>query len=132
MNKNFDPQLVETILANAVKAGSVSNNVYKGQRPNTTDTKMADFVVVSLSSNVTDLAALGRCTCRIELFAKNLSNGEKNGAKLSILYTKLREVFPILDDTYLFDINPSIIPLGDDGYGYNVIAIQIQTLIKTL
>lgn len=131
MNLNFDIGKIENVLANVVKNASVSDKVFKGQRPNV-DTNMADFVVVSVATRVTDRGALGRCTCRIELFAKNLSNGEKNGTKLSIMYEKLISIFPIQDNTYFFDIYPATIPLGNDGYGYNVLAIQFHTHIKTL
>ncbi len=131
MNCNFDIEKIENVLANAVKAGNISQKVFKGQRPNV-DANMSDFIVVSVATRVTDRGALGRCTCRIELFAKNLSNGEKNGTKLSLMYNKLIQIFPIQDNTYLFDIYPVTIPLGNDDYGYNVIAIQFATHIKTL
>jgi len=131
MNRNFDIGIIENVLANAVRIGKVSEKVFKGQRPNV-DAKMNDFSVVSVVTRITDKGGFGRCTCRIELFAKNLSNGEKNDAKLSIMYEKLLSIFPIQDNTYLFDIYPSTIPLGNDGYGYNVIAIQFHTHIKTL
>lgn len=131
MNPNFDIEKIEGVLANVVKTGNVSQKVFKGQRPNV-DANMSDFAVVSVATRVTDRGALGRCTCRIELFAKNLSNGEKNGTKLSLMYNKLIQIFPIQDNTYLFDIYPVIIPLGNDDYGYNVIAIQFATHIKTL
>ena len=130
MNINFDIGKIEDVLATVIKNGNVSAKVFKGQRPNV-DNTMNDFVVVSVPTRVTDRGALGRCTCRIELFAKNLSNGEKNGTKLSLMYSKLIEIFPIKDDTYLFDIYPITIPLGNDGYGFNVIAIQFNTHIKT-
>lgn len=131
MNLNYDIGRIENILANAAKGGNVSEKIFKGQRPNV-NADMNDFVVVSVATRVTDRGALGQCTCRIELFAKNLSNGEKNNTKLSIMYEKLSAIFPIRDNTYLFDIYPVTIPLGSDSYGYNVIAIQFQTHIKTL
>ena len=131
MKQNFDVGKIEKALALAVKEGNVSEKIFKGQRPNV-EANMLDFVVVSVVTRVTDRGALGRCTCRIELFAKNLSNGEKNDTKLSILYEKLINIFPIQHSTYFFDIYPSTIPLGNDGYGYNVIAIQFGTHIKTL
>lgn len=131
MNGNFDISKIENVLAAFVKANRLSEHVFRGQRPNV-ETKMNDFVVVSVVTRITDRRALGRCTCRIEIFVKNLSNGEKNGTKLSLIYQKLTASFPIQDTTYLFDIHPAIVPLGDDGYGYNVIAVQFLTHIKTL
>lgn len=131
MNLNFDIGKIENVLADAIIKGNVSQNVFKGQRANV-DANMKDFVVASVATRVTDRGALGRCICRIELFAKNLSNGQKNTAKLSIMYERLLGIFPIEDNTYLFDIYPVTIPLGNDSYGYNVIAIQFHTHIKTL
>lgn len=132
MNENFDIQKIEAVLASAVRDGHVASKTFMGQRPNISDTLMPDFAVVSVSTSITDLRALGRCICLIELFAKNLSNGEKNATKLSLMYQRLFKIFPIQNDIYLFDITPTIIPLGSDKYGYNVIAIQILTHIKTL
>ncbi|NDV68596.1 hypothetical protein [Dysgonomonas sp. 25] len=131
MNLNFDIGKIEEVLANAVRTGNVTEKVFKGQRPNV-EAKMNDFAIVSVATRVTDRGALGRCTCRIELFVKNLSNGEKNSTKQTIMYEKLLSIFPIQDNTYLFDIYPVTIPLGNDGYGYNIIAIQFHTHIKTL
>ncbi|PXV62377.1 hypothetical protein CLV62_12066 [Dysgonomonas alginatilytica] len=132
MNLNYDIQKIEKALAEAIRIGNVTEKVFLGQRPNLKDTSMTDFTVVSVASQITDLSALGTCMCQIELFAKNLSNGEKNATKLSLLYSRLLTIFPIQNDIYLFDIHPTVIPLGDDNYGYNVIAILIQTHIKTL
>ncbi len=132
MNKNFDIQFIEQVLADAVRNGGITEKVFRGNRPNIKDAPMNDFAVVSVVTNVTDLAAIGRCTCRIELFVKNLSNGEKNSTKLSLMYAKLSGIFPIRHSIYLFDNHPVTIPLGTDNYGYNIIAIQFQTHIKTL
>lgn len=132
MNKNFDIQLIEQVLADAVIAGGVSRKVFRGNRPNVKEVSMNDFVVVSVVAQVADMGAIGRSTCRIELFAKNLSNGEKNSTKLSIMYSKLLGIFPLTHETYIFNNHPVTIPLGTDNYGFNVIAIQFQTHIKTL
>lgn len=132
MNPNFDIEKIEQVLADAVREGNVAKKVFKGQRPNVKDESMTDFAVVSVVSNITDMSALGRCTCRIELFVKNLSNGEKNSTKLSLMYSKLNQIFPIKHNIYLFDIYPTTIPLGNDSYGFNVTAIQINAHIKTL
>lgn len=132
MNTNFDIQAIEEVLANAVRRGNVTSKVFKGQRPNVTENSMTDFSVVSVATRITDMSALGRCLCRIELFAKNLTNGEKNGTKLSLMYARLLEIFPITHEKYIFDIYPAVIPLGSDSYGFNVIAVQLNTHIKTI
>lgn len=132
MNLNLDIQKIEKALADAVKAGSISDNIFQGQRPNTVTDGMADFIVVSVPSAVSDQAAYGQCTCRIEVFVKNLSSGLKNSSKFSIIFSKLNNIFPIKHNNYLFDIFPSIIPLGNDGNGFFVQAVNIQTLIKNI
>lgn len=138
MNLNYDIQKIETVLRDAVYDGGVSKNVFMGQRPSVVNEQMSatkglkEFLVVSVPTSLTDLAAYGRCTSRIEMFVKNDSNGLKNSAKFSSMYAKLCDIFPIQNDTYLFDIYPTIIPLGNDTEGFHVQAININTIIKTI
>lgn len=132
MNAKFDIQAIEKILKDAVMAGNVSQNVFEGERPSNLSTSLNDFVVVSVPSAITDLMAFANTRCRIEMFAKNNQNGSKNGKKLSSMYTKLCDIFPIDSRAYIFNINPTIIPLGNDGNGFHVHAIQIQTIIKSV
>lgn len=131
MNLNYDIQKIEKALADVVLAGGVSAKVYKGQRPSIAK-DMTDFVVVSVPTSLTDLAAYGRCTARIEMFVKNDANGLKNSTKFSLMYAKLCDIFPIKYNTYLFDMHPTIIPLGNDNEGFHVQAININTIIKTI
>lgn len=131
MNLNYDIQKIELALAEAVLAGKVSEKVFKGQRPSIAK-GMTDFIVVSVPTSLTDLAAYGRCTARIEMFVKNDSNGLKNSTKFSLMFAKLCEIFPIENNTYLFDMYPTIIPLGNDHEGFHVQAININTIIKTI
>lgn len=132
MKLTYDIQEIENVLADFCKSADLSKNIFKGQRPNNIDTKMSDFSVVSVPSGVTDLAAYGRCVSRIEMFVKNLSDGTKNGVKFSLMYRKLVEAFPIQNDTYLFELHPRIIQLGNDKNGYFVQALNINTIIKTI
>lgn len=132
MKRNYDIQKIEDVLAEYVNDIGLSSKIFKGQRPNNVDTGMNDFVVVKVPSSIIDKAAYGECVCRIEMFVKNLSNGTKNGAKFSLMYQKLVDTFPIDSDTYLFDMHPSVIQLGNDKNGYFVQAININTIIKTI
>lgn len=129
MNENFDIQAIELALAEVVRQGKLSENIFEGQRPSLTEA-MKDFVVVSVPTILNDRSAYGTCTARIELFVKNLSNGQKNSAKFSLLFKKLCSIFPIQHNTYLFDCHPNLIPLGNDNFGFHVQAININTLIK--
>lgn len=132
MKRNYDIQKIEDVLAEYVKDIGLSSKIFKGQRPNNVDTGMSDFVVVKVPSSIIDKAAYGECICQIEMFVKNLSNGTKNGVKFSLMHQKLVDTFPINSDTYLFDIHPSVIQLGNDKNGYFVQAININTIIKTI
>lgn len=131
MNLNYDIQKIEKALADVVLAGGISAKVFKGQRPSIAK-EMTDFVVVSVPTSLTDLAAYGRCTSSIKMFVKNESNGLKNSTKFSLMYTKLCSIFPIQNDTYLFDVNPTLVSLGNDNEGFHVQAININTIIKTI
>lgn len=131
MNLNYDIQNIEKVLADALINGGVPEKVYKGQRPSKADT-MPAFYVVSVPTSITDLSAYGRCISRIEMFVKNDANGLKNSTKFSLMYAKLCGIFPIQNDKYLFDIYPTIVPLGNDNEGFHVQAININTTIKTI
>lgn len=131
MNLNYDIQKIEQVLAEAVKAGGLSENVFQGQRPNTGTEAMNDFIVISVPTPLVDQWAIGQCSSRIEIFVKNLSKGLKNSPRFSVMFTKLNNIFPITHKDYLFDIYPAIIPLGNDNNGFHVQAININTIIKT-
>ena len=131
MNLNYDIQNIEKVLFDVLTNGGVTEKVYTGQRPSKAD-PMTAFYVVSVPTSISDLSAYGRCTCRIEMFVKNDSNGLKNSVRFSKMYSKICSLFPIQNNTYLFDINPTIIPLGNDNEGFHVQAININTIIKTI
>lgn len=131
MNLNYDIQKIESALADVLLSGNVASKIYKGQRPSKADS-ITDFIVVSVPTSLTDMATHGMCTSRIEVFVKNDANGLKNSTKFSLIFTKLCGIFPIQNDTYLFDIYPTIIPLGNDNEGFHVQAININTIIKTV
>lgn len=134
MKLTYDIQEIEKVLSAFVLQSEATQNVFEGQRPSVDDDEdgLSDFAVVSVASGITDKATHGTCMSRIEIFAKNRRNGTKNGTKLSYMYKKLCAAFPIIHDTYLFDIYPSIIQLGNDKNGYFVQAININTKIKTI
>lgn len=136
MSLNYDIQKIELVLRDAVLAGEVSKNVFMGQRPSVVDKSITkspgDFVVVKVPTSVRDRAAIGECICRIEWFVKNEQSGLKNSAKLSLIYEKLKSIFPIQNDTYLFDIYNDVMVLGNDNENFHVQAININTIIKTI
>ncbi|MFT3994792.1 MAG: hypothetical protein QM660_10820 [Dysgonomonas sp.] len=138
MNLNYDIQKIELVLREAVLNGGVSKNVFMGQRPSVVNESMSitkslnDFVVVKVPTSVRDRAAIGECICRIEWFVRNEPSGLKNSVKLSAIYSKLESIFPIQNDTYVFDIYNDVMVLGNDNENFHVQAININTIIKTI
>ena len=126
---NFDPSTLEKSLGDAIYTAGVSANVFYN-RPKSLEKDLSDFVVCRISGPVRDRGALGECTFSVSLYAKNVAN-MKNGAKLSIMQTKLKEIPLEFDDIV---IKPySFSPLGDaadNHYGYHIRVINIQAFIK--
>lgn len=131
ISDNYDIQKLEDALATVFSG--VSSNIYKGQRPNSVNTSLPEFVVVFVPTSVVDWAAYGSCVSRIELFVKNIQpSGLKNSALLTTLAKRVRQLFPIIHDDYLFSDTPTHLILGNDGDGYHVHAFQFQTILKNL
>lgn len=129
---NYDINKIELELKAVVKNAGLSLNVYTGDRPSIADTTQNELVVVRVSSTLSDMSAYGRCICGIDMFVKDLSNGCKNGTKMSIMTQKAISIFPIQSSNYIFSCEPNIIPMGSDGFGYHVERIQITVLIKSI
>ena len=127
---NYDINKIELELKSVVMTAGLSANVYTGDRPSIVDAKLNELVVVSVASTLTDMSAYGRCICAIDMFARDLSNGCKNGTKLSIMTQKAISIFPISSINYIFSTEPNIIPMGTDTFGYHVERLQITVLIK--
>lgn len=128
IHENYDIEKIEAELEKAVVASGASKNVFTGNRPKTGDDKMTDFIVVRVVTELKDLHAYGGAVSRIEVYAKNPANGVKNKTKVSFLMGKIRAIFPIESGIYIFD-EPTIIPLGNDDFGFNITAVNINTLI---
>ncbi len=131
LNPNYDINKLEVELKNMVRNSGASLNVYTS-RPSIVDTTQNEFIVVSVVSRITDMLAYGRCLCAIDIYGKDLSNGTKNGVKLSIMTNRLCNILPLESDNYVFSEDMTVIPLGSDGCGYHVERIQFVTLIKTI
>ena len=127
-NSNYDTSEVERSLKEAVLKAGISKNVFTGIRPKKVNESMKDFVVV-VCNRINDRNAFGRCTCRIEMFVKELSNGLKNGDKFSEMIKKAEKISFEKYLNYIF-IPDDVIPLGSDGFGFYVEAIQVNTIIK--
>lgn len=125
---NFDQTLIETAIGNAIRAAGVSANVFHN-RPRSMVADLEDFVVVKVSGPVSDLAAFGKCVVSAHLFARDVAN-MKNGKKLSVMQTKLRNGLTAEVGNIVLDVR-GIEPIGDtpDGNGYHVRIVQMKNII---
>jgi hypothetical protein len=131
LTANFDTNKIYNEVKAFVKNAGVSLNIHNS-RPPLNDTPPNEMVVISVVSRMSDLMAYGRCLCAIDLYSKNLSDGTMNGVKLSIMNHRLRSVLPFTSENYVFSDDITIIPLGNDGYGYHVERLQFNILIKSI
>lgn len=126
---NFDITDIENTLKDIVRNIGVSDTVYSN-RPKATPSPKDSFAVVSVGGKVDDLSTHGQCRVLIYLFARD-SQGFKNGARLSKMYSALVAGLPGFSGRYEFDRRPSI--LGDiaDDYGYHSRIIELFVNIKS-
>jgi hypothetical protein len=129
MTNDFDITKIEDEVIGIVRNLGVSQRVY-GNRPKAVE-PASDFVVVSTVNGVSDLAAFGKCTVRIDLFAKDIDH-IKNRKKLSAMYQKLRKGFPASSGRLIFDTEWNILGDTPDDFGFHARLIRIQTTIKAI
>lgn len=129
MTNDFDITKIEDEVMGILRNLGVSQRVY-GNRPKAVE-PASDFVVVSTVNGVSDLAAFGKCTVRIDLFAKDIDH-IKNRKKLSAMYQKLRKGFPASSGRLIFDTEWNILGDTPDDFGFHARLIRIQTTIKAI
>ena len=129
MNENYDITAIEENIRGIVRSLGVSDNVFPN-RPKALPESVSDFVVVKLSGTLFDLATFAKCTVRIDLFAKDVSN-IKNGKKLSVMYKKLVAGIPSASGKILVTTSPNIIGDTPDDFGFHARMLQFNnTIIK--
>ena len=125
----FDQTEIETAVAQFLRNGNVSKNVYHN-RPRSSTTDLTDFAVCKVTGSIDDRFAFGKCTLSIHLFARNIQN-MKNGKKLSVMQNRTIAAVPrIIDDKIIIDGTPRIIGDTDDGNGYHARIINYKVTIK--
>ena len=129
MMNNFDISAIREEVMDIVTNLGVSQKVLPN-RPKATS-PASDFVVVSLVNGVSDLAAYGDCTIRIDLFAKDV-DGIINDRKLSNMYQRLVTGFPAESGRLLFDKEWNILGDTPDDFGFHARLIRIKTTIKAI
>lgn len=128
MMNDFDITGVEKWLASLVRGLGVSENVFTS-RPKSLAKGVDDFAVVSVTGTLADYAAYGDGYVTIDLFAKDV-NGRKNGDRLSVMYRRLLDGFPVEDGRYIIGGFPSVQGDAPDDFGFHARLIQTKLTIK--
>ena len=129
MMNSYDISEIRQEVMDIVRNIGVSKSVLPN-RPRATS-PATDFVVVSLVNGVSDLAAYGDCTIRIDLFAKDI-DGIINDKKLSNMYQTLVAGFPAARGRLIIDTEWNILGDTPDDFGFHARLIRIKTTIKAI
>ncbi len=128
----------EDILETMDKAAkTVCTKTYPQERPNATDSKLTEFIVVALPYSPVN-RTLGKsddwcidATVVFEIFVmdRKVSKDPKefDNPKMKRLRKALRELFPIVvPGQYKIDFPRTVIPASSDGNGYHYTRIQAK------
>lgn len=110
-------------------AGFIYNSL-PNIRPKDSNNNNASFIIADVENSIPDMNAYLFTISSILIYVPTLTNGEQNSVARDLIIAKIGDKFPISNKGYEFDLMPTIIPLGNDGKGYYVNKIQIQTIIK--
>jgi hypothetical protein len=132
MNKNYNITKIEGALWNLCKtAFDSSMKVYAGSRPTSVASTLNSFCVVAVPGNVTDYGALGKAYVTIYLYARNLSDGTKNGTVLNTMHDTLFNYLPYsTNDDYFFDFSSEA--SFPDSIGFHIVAINLHMMTKRI
>lgn len=131
----YDQTPIENAICDAIRAASVSKNVWPN-RPRSTQSDLADFVVARVSGPIRALTGkdtLGECTISIALFSRNVSN-MKNSKKLSVMEKAVEGLLApgFIENLTFKPFSLRVLGDTDDGNGYHFRLLNIQTYIKNL
>jgi len=122
---NSDPEKIKTALWSLL-SGVVSDNVFISNRSSTSDND--DFVVVGVNGAVIDFDGYSRCTCFVQLFARDINNtGTSDMVKLSSMYDSLLSVLPSNAKPYAFSKANQV--GRRDSHGFHLTMINLDCLI---
>ena len=130
VNKNYSTERIEDTLWDLCRnIARVSDKVFVGKRPDSAESPMESFVVVTALTAMRDLEAYGRGVVRIAMYAKDLQGGTKNSPALKKMGDAIMEYLPYQTEDYLFDFSSeSSFP---DESGYNIKAINADVITLT-
>lgn len=122
---DVDPVKIQNALWWLVKDANVSENIFIGNRPESSD--LDDFVVVDTGS-VRDLAGHARSICLVQLFAKDINlNGTVNMTRLSEMYEALLSGLPYNAAPYTFSKRNQV--GRRDSNGFHATLVNLDCLI---
>ncbi len=123
---DVDPVKIQTVLWYLAKDAEVSENVFVANRPQ--DSELEDFVVVDINGPIRDLAGHARCTCLVQLFAKDIDlNGTENMTRLSEMYAALLDGLPYNAAPYTFTKRNQV--GRRDSHGFHATLVNLDCLI---
>ena len=123
---DVDPVKIQNVLWYLVKDAEVSENIFVANRP--ADSELSDFVVVDVNGAIRDLAGHARCTCLIQLFAKDIDlNGTENMTRLSEMYAALLSGLPYNAAPYTFTKRNQV--GRRDSHGFHATLVNLDCLI---
>lgn len=122
---NSDPEKIKTALWNLL-SGVVSDNIFISNRQANSD--LSDFAVIGVNGAVTDFDGYSRCTCFVQLFAKDIDKiGTSDMTKLSSMYDALLSVLPSNKSPYTFSKGNQI--GSRDSHGFHLTMVNLDCLI---
>lgn len=129
MDKNLmNISKIETFF-NSLLDNKVSDNTFFTDLPTTIKQEWTDMVVVDCA-NIYDNGGIGKGTVNVLLYAKPLSGGIKNVAKLSELEKKLNECLDSNDSkTYIINRVENMPPDYDEVRNLHCNAVRINIII---
>jgi len=122
--------LTQVVYTAMTAATAVSTNVFT-DRPVTTPAEMTDFVVVKFPTSVYNRLGTGFTSCRISLFARDVTMNNITYENISKLKTMQNAVYAKLPITHAKCLigNPTPINAGSDKLGFHCIHINCDVTI---
>lgn len=127
VNSNYDITALEIALCTEIDKIATVGNIFT-DRPDSYAT-MNDFVIVKALTSVDDQKAFGDVITGIHIYVKNFTGGIRDSARQSALYSAIISVLPIETTKYRFHYSTNS-RIVQDGLGYSVQIINLQTIIK--
>ena len=105
------------------------SKVFTSDRPSSTDTALASFIVVSLPTSITNELALGFTTAKFQIFVKDTTAGLENISGISSIKKALYGQLPVTIDNKWNFTDPMFLQIGSDGKGFHVYSITTSLTI---